>query len=250
VKLFIAFHLADSTREACAGIQRAFLERVGRAAVPGKSTSTSGSILNEAAAIVRPVPPEKMHVTAVFIGDVDQRTADRIGTVFYDCIASLRGAGVDALESNGGGPPRRNRGFPGAPGPGGTVYLPSLAVGGVGAFPSVRRPRVIWAGATDPRGVAVRWSRALHTALRLSLDTRSFVPHVTIAYPRRRLNRDQRRALLQALSPGGEVNAAAHRSPEPAEGRDLSVRVPRIAVVESIPTDQGTRYEDLFWIDL
>ncbi|MFW5643372.1 MAG: 2'-5' RNA ligase family protein, partial [Alkalispirochaeta sp.] len=99
MKLFIAFHLADTTRDRCAGVQQDLFERIGRAATT----------------ILRPVPAEKMHVTAVFIGEVDRRTADQIGAVFHDCIASLRGVGRFGMES------------------GGTAHLPSLSIGGVGA---------------------------------------------------------------------------------------------------------------------
>jgi len=319
MKLFIAFHLADSMRDAVAGIQREFFERVERVewvrgagsnerdtgARPGKNESVTGA--REAMAILRPVPPEKMHVTAVFIGEVDRETADWIGTVFHDCVASLRGVGSDATGSGGGAPARRNRGNGVAAKSGGTSYPPSLSVGGVGAFPSVRRPRVVWVGAADPHGVADRWVRELRGALRgggvtesagkdrggaaredagatgadtgaaredagaagedtgatrddigatgaaappLVIDSRPFVPHVTIAYPRRGLNRDQRRALERALTPGAGGDVAGNRFSRPNGGTSDPVPVPRIAVVESIPTAQGTRYEDLFWIDL
>lgn len=226
MKLFIAFHLADTTRDRCVRVQRDLFERVGRAATT----------------ILRPVPAEKMHITAVFIGEVDRRTTDQIGAVFHDCIASLRGVGRSGMES------------------GGTAHLPSLSIGGVGAFPSIRRPRVVWVEAADPRGVVDEWVRGLRVALsggaaalRLDIDSRRFVPHVTIAYPRRRLNRDQRRALESALISGAEANDAADvvaGSVTPIDRLSAPEPVPRIAVVESISTGQGTRYEDLFWIDL
>lgn len=94
-------------------------------------------------------PPEKYHLTIRFIGDVDDAEVLPIETALAE---------VDAAAF-------------------------SLTIEGVGVLPSMRRPRVVYAG--------VRHEPALHTlhdrveqALRdvgLEADDRAFRPHVTLA---------------------------------------------------------------------
>jgi RNA 2',3'-cyclic 3'-phosphodiesterase len=88
----------------------------------------------------------------------------------------------------------------------------TVALGGLGGFPSTRAPRVVWAGVvTGGEGL-----RALHAALDAALvargipgEGRAFHPHVTLARAR-----DPRGAgrLAEALGPGagfGEVRVTA-----------------------------------------
>ncbi len=88
----------------------------------------------------------------------------------------------------------------------------TVALGGLGGFPSTRAPRVVWAGvATGGEGL-----RALHAALEAALvargipgEGRAYHPHVTLARAR-----DPRGAggLGSALGPGpgfGEVRVTA-----------------------------------------
>lgn len=67
-----------------------------------------------------------------------------------------------------------------------------LEVSGVGAFPSPRRPRVIWAGISGPGGPQlVEIHRASAKPLRsagIALEDRAYAPHLTLG----RLRRDPR----------------------------------------------------------
>jgi len=107
---------------------------------------------------VRRVPEENLHVTVRFLGDVGEERVD-------DLVAALR----DAAESV---PPGRAR------------------LEGFGAFPTPRRPRVVWCGVEDGDGStdrdgALTWLAAATTAALLRLgfppETRAFHPHVTVA---------------------------------------------------------------------
>jgi len=97
---------------------------------------------------LRWVTPQSWHVTLAFLGDVDPfdvpQIADRVA-------AAVGGHAGDEIP-----------------------------IGGVGAFPSQRRARVIWYGVRD----ADRRLGALATTVRAALDVReagAFRPHVTLA---------------------------------------------------------------------
>lgn len=101
---------------------------------------------------VKWVEPENLHVTLLFLGELDDR----------DLLTVCR-----TLSSAA----RREPPFP-------------LRVSGVGAFPTPRRPKVIWAGITDGADSLVR----LHTAIETPLldigayrrEERAFTPHLTL----------------------------------------------------------------------
>ena len=97
------------------------------------------------------VQPAHMHLTLVFIGEVDAGRAAAI---------------VDRMSAP----------LPQAPF--------RLVFGGVGVFPAHGAPRVLWLGALDGARAAVALQRAV--ALRLESvgvapDTRAFHPHLTLA---------------------------------------------------------------------
>jgi 2'-5' RNA ligase len=58
-----------------------------------------------------------------------------------------------------------------------------LRVEGIGAFPSPRRARVLWAGLHDPEGSLSALARALDEALRAEFppERRAFTAHLTVA---------------------------------------------------------------------
>jgi 2'-5' RNA ligase len=119
---------------------------------------------------VRWVAPEAIHVTLWFLGETDA-----------DCLDGLAGAVGAAL----------------------TGQAPfGCEVGGLGVFPDLRRPAVLWAGV--PRGgealvaLAERLRRPLE-AVGLPLETRPFAAHITLGRFRRgaRVNPSVLQALLQ-----------------------------------------------------
>lgn len=143
--------------------------------------------------------PGQMHLTLHFLGDdVDDGDLHRI------CVA------MD--EAAAGLPPFR------------------LEIGGVGAFPDPRRPRVIWLGV---RGGAAELSR-LHDALADRLEpigfpreARGFRPHLTLGRFRAGCPN-----LAEAIATGDEAAAG-------------EMRVRRIVLYESRLSKAGAEYDRL-----
>lgn len=77
----------------------------------------------------------------------------------------------------------------------------SFTVGGLGAFPSVRRPRVVWVGVQAPAELA-GLQRSVEKALeRLGYpaEGRPFSPHLTLGRVGRNITPDELQRLSQAL---------------------------------------------------
>lgn len=94
---------------------------------------------------------EKMHVTLKFLGETPKEK-----------IAELREA-LDRVASST--PPF-------------TVEL-----GGIGGFPTLRSPRVLWVGIEDPSGTLHRVHAAIEESLArkgIARDERAFHPHITL----------------------------------------------------------------------
>ena len=99
---------------------------------------------------VRWVPPQNLHLTIRFIGSVEARR-----------IEDLRRAGARAAAA---------------------IAPFEARLGGIGAFPNTRRPRVIWVGVQKAEPLL-----ALHAALEQALaplgfapENRAFEPHITL----------------------------------------------------------------------
>ncbi len=120
---------------------------------------------------VRWVPAENIHVTLKFLGNISPVQINGIVDVMRE--VSLR---AEPFE---------------------------LEVGGIGAFPSLRSPRVLWVGL----GGDIEKLQALQASLEEKLDrldltkeSRSFTPHLTIARLREHASSDQRRILSQLVA--------------------------------------------------
>jgi RNA 2',3'-cyclic 3'-phosphodiesterase len=100
--------------------------------------------------LVRWVAPHNVHLTLKFLGDVSPANLDRMAN-------ALR------LEAEGHGP------F-------------SMSVGGLGAFPSSRRARVIWIGLQAPPSLLAlqRGVEAASASLGYATENRPFSPHLTV----------------------------------------------------------------------
>ena len=108
--------------------------------------------LAKTGAEVKWVEPESMHVTLLFLGEVDDRELHQVCRAVKDVAA--------------GEPP-----FP-------------LRVSGVGAFPTPRRPKILWAGITDGADELQRLYDKLEAKL-LDLgcyrkEERGYTPHLTL----------------------------------------------------------------------
>ena len=130
------------------------------------------------------VKPANFHLTLRFLGDVDDQSLEGLRDV-------LR------AQYSGCGPLR-------------------MSVEGVGVFPNIRRPGVVWAGMAALEGdlpLVQRYAEDAARAIGLPPEKKAFHPHVTLARVRdhRRLG-TLRDALEQARDyVGGEV-AAGHVS--------------------------------------
>src|ERR1700722_16757119 len=110
----------------------------------------------EADAEVKWTDPDNLHVTMVFLGEVDAR--DLVGV----CKA------VRNIAENRGA-------FP-------------LEIAGVGCFPNARRPRTIWVGVGEGRDDVIPLHRELEEALvklgAYRREDREFTPHITLGRTR------------------------------------------------------------------
>jgi RNA 2',3'-cyclic 3'-phosphodiesterase len=138
-----------------------------------------------AGSLVKWVDPENLHLTLKFLGDVPE-------TELYAVCRAVERA-VGELE------PFR------------------VECRGVGAFPSVERPRTIWLGVEDPEGRMVDLQARVEQqlgALGFPSELRPYVPHITLGRVAQRGRRvDALLALLQAEadSPGGVLQVDACR---------------------------------------
>ena len=100
--------------------------------------------------LVRWVAPQNVHLTLKFLGDVSPANLDRMAN-------ALR------IEAEGHG-------------------TFSISVGGLGAFPSSRRARVIWIGLQAPPSLLAlqRGVEAASASLGYATENRPFSPHLTV----------------------------------------------------------------------
>lgn len=105
------------------------------------------------------VKPGNIHLTLKFLGDVDPEDIESIGK---------------AVE----GVTKHHHSF-------------SLHIGGVGAFPNLARPRVIWVGVKFGAERVSTLAQDINLALStrgFSLDAKKFNPHLTIARLREKID--------------------------------------------------------------
>jgi len=100
---------------------------------------------------IKIVPPEQIHITVKFYGDIRINIIDNLILYFEKQLI---------INS-----------FP--------IFLK-----GIGAFPHQKNPKVIWIGIHDEKGEIKRIfleCEKFHEELKIPLDTRPFSPHLTIA---------------------------------------------------------------------
>lgn len=131
MRIFVAVPLNAALREAAAGLR---------------------SRLNSAAAPLRWVPPENLHLTLKFLGEIAEGRVVKV---------------TDAARAVAG----RAQRF-------------SITLGGMGAFPSPTRPQVVWVGIGQGAEELTALARDLDTALgrmKFPKELRPFRPHLTVA---------------------------------------------------------------------
>jgi 2'-5' RNA ligase len=147
--------------------------------------------------------PKGLHLTLKFLGEVEERRLPLLETAL-------------ARAARGSRPLR-------------------LQVQGVGAFPSLSSPRVLWVGVIgDREALAALQERVEEELVPLGFprEGHPFTPHITVGRVRAALSPAERRRL-------GE---AAGRVVLP---RDLSFEVSRLTLMHSTLTPQGARYRPL-----
>ena len=112
------------------------------------------------------VPPENMHLTLKFLGEIHEQQPPVL-------LERLKKAG-----------------FPSA-------Y--TVRVGGIGAFPDWKKFNVVWAGIDDPTGSIARsfaLSEQVFAELGFPVEPRPFSPHLTIARKRSDRDKDEAKRVL------------------------------------------------------
>jgi 2'-5' RNA ligase len=156
-------------------------------------------LLDTHRAILRPTRPEGLHFTLRFLGNM---TAAQEQQIVEACAA------VEGVSA-----------FP-------------LAIGGFGAFPNVRRPRVVWLGLREGAAPLVALQRRVEDELlrrALVPEREEFVPHLTLARVRQEAGPGARAAL------GAALDALPTREQARSTARAVSL-------VHSVLTPQGSRY--------
>jgi 2'-5' RNA ligase len=150
------------------------------------------------------VAPENFHVTVKFLGSVDDTRVQSV---------------IDALHTAAHG------------------HAPfDLEVGGLGAFPTATRARVLWAGLLAGLAPLAALAGSVEEALSglgFPRENRAFSPHITLARVREPARAP---ALAEALNAGSSRRFGRVAVPAMALMRsDLSPKGARYSVLASIP---------------
>jgi RNA 2',3'-cyclic 3'-phosphodiesterase len=134
---------------------------------------------------VKWVATDSAHLTLQFLGEVDKTRVDAI-------LAALK----PITQGGGDGAPTSSR-----------LQLPTLSLAPVGAFPSPRRPQVLWLGLAGDLDLLKRLQQTVVAAMEplgFVPEKRNFQPHLTLGRVRREATTPYQQAIsdaLQALPP-------------------------------------------------
>ena len=142
--------------------------------------------------------PEKVHLTVKFLGEQPEAMAERVAAAMRDVAA-------------------RNR-------------VIDAEIGGIGAFPNFRRPRVVWIGVSpEPKLELLHHDvESSCESLGLPIDGRPFRPHLTLARVRSRASDPQ---TLRELARAARAVAYVEE-----------IIITSIDLMESRPTAAGAAY--------
>lgn len=165
------------------------------------------------AGVVRWVDPEIIHLTLHFLGDILPERGGPITTAL-----TVVARNIPHFE---------------------------FQCGGLGVFPSLNRPQVIWVGVQDPTS----WLMLLHEAVEEALASLGFQPEQRRFSPHLTLGRIQRNALHSDIRAVGEIVAEAQAaSPENAPHLSStlgSVKATRLIFFQSVLKPTGPEYTPL-----
>lgn len=164
--------------------------------------------MREAAGGISWVPEDRLHLTMEFLGEQPE-------------------SGVPALTAA----------LSGAVGRHGRV---SLALRGLGAFPNLRAPRIVWMGVEpDPKLELLQHDLArVCGELGYEREARAFRPHITLGRARARVKADAARALASAARAVEYAGVVEVRTVDLMESRLLPAGA-RYSVVAAMPLGGG-----------
>lgn len=153
------------------------------------------------------VGTDNFHVTLKFLGDIEERRAEEIGSALAESVAE-----IEAFD---------------------------VALRGLGAFPTPARPRVIWAGVGSGEArLAVLAAAVDQSLIRLGFprEARAFSAHITLGRVREP-RRDP--ALAEALARALDLELGATRVERVVLMRsELSPRGARYSELAALPLDR------------
>ncbi len=155
---------------------------------------------------IRWTKPEQIHITLRFLGAILQREADEIGVLLRKVCAGRE------------------------------TFV--LGCAGLGCFPSVRRPRVLWAGLTGAMESISKLQAEINQAtarIGEAPEDRPFTPHLTLARIQN-LERTSTERFAKAIERGFRI--------------EVEWNVASVALMQSHLSPQGARYETLAEINL
>ena len=120
---------------------------------------------------IRWVPANNIHLTLMFLGDVSDSNLQMVKDNLVSEVVN---------------------------------HLPfEISVGGLGVFPSLQRPRVIWVGVEAPGELLAVQSGIEHRMIRLGYagEGRPFSPHLTVGRVSRNANATEMRIISQVIQP-------------------------------------------------
>ena len=152
---------------------------------------------------VKWVAPLNIHLTLKFLGEIDEKTSEQIKQILQDLAAGLKEF--------------------------------SLNLAYIGAFPSLKSPRVIWIGIDKGDEEVKTIARALEEKLPeigITKEDRPFSSHITLGRTRSSKNRNNLAELLESLK---------EKLPEAT----AEMKVEKITLFKSTLTPKGPIYEVL-----
>jgi len=161
---------------------------------------------------IRLIPAENYHVTLYFIGDPQPLTTRMVQSALDERVPVV-------LER---------------------VLPLDTVIDHWGAFPSWKRPRVVWAGVQDSGGIAAIAAEVTQALTMLGIEPprRRFISHVTVGYIRREYLAASRRRGYSAAAGSSLVS-------EHSFGAPVAVGLNSVSLINSTPGPDGSVYRDL-----
>ena len=187
---------------------RAFIAIEMADAVRASLSSLQGMLRPHQHPYVKWVDPKGIHLTLKFLGNIAQQQVSQIEEAI-----SQASQGVSPFQ---------------------------LQLGGLGAFPSLGRPRVIWVAMTGDIERLVTLQKGIDQALvplGFAIESRPFTPHLTLGRLRERASPEERKRI-------GELVMATQSEAATA------MKVSEIILMRSRLTPQGAIYSHIAEIEL